>query len=57
MARYAITDLRTGETDTDMSMADVALMTGLSPNEIAWAIEEEGECETDEYRVTEQDDA
>lgn len=36
-----------------IDMPTVVKMTGLDPNEVAWAVEEEGQCEVEEFIIVE----
>jgi Mg/Co/Ni transporter MgtE len=38
-----------------IDLAAAAALTQLDPDEIAWAIEEEGSCDTDEHHVVAHD--
>jgi hypothetical protein len=51
MATYQIINLQTGEFQT-LSLEEAAATAQLDPNEIEWAIEEHGVCETDAFQIT-----
>jgi len=51
MATYQIINLKTGEFRT-VSLEEAAEIASLDPNEIEWAIEQEGVCETDIFQIT-----
>jgi hypothetical protein len=52
---YQIINLRTGEFQI-VTLDEAAALAQLDPNEVAWAIEESGVCETDEYQITRVDE-
>lgn len=47
---FRLTNVSTGETRT-VSLAEAAEAARLSPQDIEWAIEEEGVCSTDECLI------
>jgi hypothetical protein len=51
MATYQIINLQTGEFHA-VSLEETADIAQLDPNEIAWAIEEHGVCETEIHQIT-----
>jgi hypothetical protein len=55
MATYQIINLETGEFSA-VSLEEAAEIASLDPNEIAWAIEEHGVCETDAFQITKLND-
>jgi hypothetical protein len=55
MATYQIINLQTGEFSA-VSLEEAAAIAQLDPNEIAWAIEEHGVCETDAFQITKLND-
>ncbi len=56
MADWAVIEIATG-TVQEVSLAQVAEITGLGEDEILWAIEEEGRCDTEAYTVVDAADA
>jgi hypothetical protein len=51
MATYQLINLQTGEFHT-VSLDEAAQLASLDPNDIQWAIEEYGVCETDTFQIT-----
>ncbi len=49
MADWAVIEIATGA--VQVSLAQAAEITGLGEDEILWAIEEEGRCDTEAYVV------
>ena len=56
MADWAVIEIATGSVQ-EVSLAQAAKITGLGEDEILWAIEEEGRCDTEAYIVVDQVDA
>lgn len=56
MADWAVIEIATGAVQ-EVSLAQAAEITGLGEDEILWAIEEEGRCETETYIVVDAVDA
>jgi hypothetical protein len=56
MADWAVIEIATGSVQ-QVSLAEAAEITGLGEDEILWAIEEEGRCETGVYVVVDAVDA
>ena len=50
MVDWAVIEIATGAVQ-EVSLAQAAEITGLGEDEILWAIEEEGRCETEAYIV------
>ncbi len=50
MADWAVIEIATG-TVQQVSLTEAAEITGLAEDEILWAIEEEGRCDTEAYIV------
>ncbi len=50
MADWAVIEIATGAVQ-EVSLAQAAEITGLGEDEIFWAVEEEGRCETEAHIV------
>jgi hypothetical protein len=55
MATYQIINLQTGEFSA-VSLDEAAEIASLDPQDIEWAIEEHGVCETDTHQITKLND-
>jgi hypothetical protein len=56
MADWAVIEIATG-TVQEVSLAEAAEITGLGEDEILWAVEGEGRCDTEAYIVVDAIDA
>jgi hypothetical protein len=56
MADWAVIEIATGAVQ-EVSLAQAAEIMGLGEDEILWAVEEEGRCDTEAYIVVDALDA